>query len=211
MLVFFPLVGFVISSIVVFIYTFFSPSWYMAIVCSTLYMLLYGFLHTEAITDVADAIYASHNGKDPYLIIKEPTIGAMGLLYTVAFVILKIASLTYLFLNNLFFEFIVIAILSRVFIVIIIYFNDFRSSFVNLLKSSIKIQYLIFIIIIYSLLSFYLINLYIVYLIIIGFVVGFIFSRYFKNKLKFLNGDTLGCTLEITELIMLISIANLLV
>jgi len=136
MLIFFPLVGIVISGITILIYTTLTPSWYTAILCSILYMFLYGFIHTEAIADVTDALYATHSGKDPYKVIKDPTIGAMGLLYTVSFLILKIASLTFLFLNNLFLELIVITILSRLSILFIIHLNKFKSSFVNSLKSN---------------------------------------------------------------------------
>ena len=68
---------------------FFNPL-YSAFVCAVVYLALYGFIHTEAIIDVVDAWFASYSGKDAYKIMKESTIGAIGALYGVAFVLLKV-------------------------------------------------------------------------------------------------------------------------
>ena len=207
MILFFPLVGLVISSITVLIYTTLDPSWYTALICSVLYMLLYGFLHTEAVADVADALYATHSGKDAYKVIKDPTIGAMGLLYTSSFLILKVASLTFILLNNLFLEFIAIAMISRLSIVFLISLNDFKSSFVNTLKNSFNNISLIITNIIYISIIIYLIDIKAISLILSTIIISFIFVSYLKNKLKFLNGDILGANLELNELIMLIILA----
>ena len=209
MLFFFPFVGLIISSLTVLLYISIEPSWLMAILCSTLYMLFYGFLHTEAIADVADALYASHSGKDAYNIIKEPTIGAMGLLYTVSFFILKIASLTFIFLNNLYFELIVITIFSRLSIVYIIYLNSFKSSFVSTLKNSFTKFTLIIATFIYLAIAFSLIDISFLYLGLITIFTSYLFIKYLRKKLGFLNGDVLGANLELNELIMLITIASI--
>ena len=89
MLLFFPLVGSVLGAVTVGIFTLLEPlSWFGAVISAVIYMMLYGFLHTEAVMDVADAIYASHSGKDAYKIIKEPIVGAMGVLWSVGFMLL---------------------------------------------------------------------------------------------------------------------------
>ncbi len=204
MLFFFPLIGLVISTLTLLIYISLEPSWFTALLCAVLYMLLYGFLHTEAIADVSDALYASHSGKDAYKVIKEPTIGAMGLLYTTAFMILKIASLTFLFLNHLYLEFIVIAIFSRLSIVYIIYLNNFRSSFVSTLKNSLTKSILSISTLIYLSILFSLINVSFLYLGLVNIITSYLFIKYLQKRLGFLNGDVLGANLELVELVMII-------
>jgi len=204
MLLFFPLVGIAISVISILFYSIFESSWYTALLSSILYMILYGFLHTEAIADVIDALYAVHGGKDGFKIIKEPTIGAMGLLYTVSFLFLKLSSLTLVFLNNLFLELIVISILSRLSILYIIFFNDFRSTFVNSLKSSICFKYTIIASIIYCLFAILLTQISFFLLAMLTILTSYLFIDYLKRNLHFLNGDTLGMNLELNELVMLI-------
>ncbi len=81
MITFFPLVGLIIGLVIVGLYYLFFSKFglYGAIFCAIFYMVMYGFLHTEAIIDVVDAIYAKLGGKDSYKVIKEPTVGLWGL------------------------------------------------------------------------------------------------------------------------------------
>ncbi len=117
MLYFLPFMGFVLGVIVIFLYGFLENlEWFGALICAVVYMILYGFIHTEAILDVVDAIYAKHGGKDAYDVIKEPSVGAMGVLYALAFVILKLGAIVFLLLNNLFLEFISVLIISRFYV-----------------------------------------------------------------------------------------------
>ena len=44
---------------------------------------------------MVDAWFASYSGKDPYKIMKESTIGAIGALYAFGFVLLKVGIITY--------------------------------------------------------------------------------------------------------------------
>lgn len=206
-LYFLPLVGMILSSIIVFLYQFFYPSIYFAIFFSLFYMFLYGFLHTEAICDVVDALYAKHNGKDPYEIIKKPDIGAVGMLYTVSFLILKLSTLCMLLINHFYFEFIAIAAISRGSILYIIYKFKFRSSFVSLLKESLldkKIYTLFIVSFIYILILFFLVKFQVLALIFISFITSFIIVNRLKKELGFLNGDVLGFNIELNELVMMI-------
>lgn len=202
-----PLVGMVLSFVTVSLYSLFEPSLYFAVIFSLLYMFLYGFIHTEAIADVVDALYAKHGGGDPYKVIKEPTVGAMGLLYTTAFLIAKTATLAYLLINKAYFEFIVISILSRSSIMILIYNFQFRSTFVTLLKESLEKYHILFFSIIYILLSYFLAGTDIILLLSITTILSFYTVRKLYKKLGFLNGDVLGFNLEIIELVLMVSIA----
>jgi len=87
MLLFFPFVGLVLGLSTLMIFLLLEHTqWLAAIVAAIVYMMVYGFLHTEAVMDVADAMYAAHSGKDAYEVIKEPTVGAMGVLYALGLV-----------------------------------------------------------------------------------------------------------------------------
>jgi len=201
-----PLVGIVLPLIVISIYLLLPDTWISSILCSVLYMILYGFIHTEAIADVVDALYASHSGKDGFKVIKEPTIGAMGMLYSVSFLILKVVSLAYILKYEMFLQFLAIAMLSRVSILFVIYFYEFKSSFVNSIKESFEFNNLKKAVILHGIVIFLLIKFsFFLELFIVCIFTIFIVNK-IKNKLKFLNGDTLGVILELNELVLFLYI-----
>jgi len=205
---FLPFVGAVLSFLTIVSFNLLeSLTWLAAIICAFLYMMLYGFIHTEAILDVVDALYAKHGGKDAYEIIKEPTIGAMGFLYALAFVSIKVAAISMLLLNDLFLELICIAIISRVSVQFLVKIKEFKSSFVGLMKESFKSFKISFLL--YLLICFILIASKAFILFSIAFIVSFFFSLFLEKNLGFLNGDALGFNLEFVEIILLISVCLL--
>jgi len=140
-LFFIPFVGGVIALISTFLYLFLSsffPNLYAALLSISLYLFLYGFLHLEAVIDTIDALFASHSNKDAYKIIKEPTVGAIGVVFITLFIILKITLISYLFVNSIFLEFITAAIFSRLSIILVLrYFPIHKnSSLATLLKKA---------------------------------------------------------------------------
>ena len=67
-----PLLGLILGFITLVLYHFLADlSWFGATICAVSYIILYGFIHTEAIIDVVDAIYAKHSGKDAYEVIPD--------------------------------------------------------------------------------------------------------------------------------------------
>lgn len=144
MLLFLPLVGLSLGLMTLIFYSYLEPLlWFGALISAILYMVLYGFLHTEAVCDVADALYASHSGKDAYEIIKEPTVGAMGVLFSTVVIFLKVASIIFLFLNDYLMEFVAILIISQLSLLLLFEVHEFRSSFATELKNSLTKPYLI--------------------------------------------------------------------
>lgn len=205
-----PLVGAILGIITVLIYSFIENlELYGAVISALIYMILYGFIHTEAVLDVADAIYASHSNKDAYKIIKDPTVGAMGVLYAIALVIAKIVGITYLLLHNLFIEFIIIIIVSRLSLVILFRIHKFRSTFATQLKESLNQNHLIIAIIFITVISIY-IGYSAIIILFSGILLSIFISFWIKNKLSFVNGDVLGATLESVEVIMFLLIAKLI-
>jgi adenosylcobinamide-GDP ribazoletransferase len=207
MISFFPLVGFILSLTIVTLYTLIFSRFeiYGAILCAIFYMVMYGFIHTEAIIDVVDAIYAKLGGKDSYKVVKEPTIGAMGVLYSFSFVLLKVNFLVYLLLNGFLKEFIAITILSRLSILIIIDTFDFKSTFLMSLKSGLRWYHMAFALIFYISIGS-IITPYFILLFIFGLILAFFVAVVISRLIGFINGDVLGATLELVELILLFTI-----
>lgn len=182
-----PLVGFLLALITVgLFYILPFPLLYKAILCSILYLFLYGFIHLEAVTDTIDGYFASLSKKDIHEVMKEPQIGAIGAIGTFCFILLKVLALSYL-LYYQHYIFIVLALIisrSSLFFALGLEYHQ-ESSFINSLKSSFqtsKIVKLVFF-------PFNFLTLAIL--------------RNLKKHLGFLNGDTLGFNIELQEIIFL--------
>ena len=204
MLFFLPLVGLVLGFITIMIASW--GGWLAALFAAVLYMVLYGFIHTEAVCDVADAIYAKHSGKNAYEIIKEPTIGAMGLFYGLAFFTLKIAAMVALFLEGKYVEFVAVLLISRLSLLALIKLLSFKSTFINSLKNALDIRYLIVSFLLFSFVGLGLIGSEFLFFLLFGAVLSYIIARFIGAKLGFINGDVLGVTLESVEIILCIMI-----
>lgn len=204
MLFFLPLVGLVIGTVSIMIAS--QGGWLAALIAAILYMVMYGFIHTEAVCDVADALYAKHSGKDPYEVIKEPTIGAMGLFYGMAFFILKVAAIVALFLEGKYVEFLAILLISRLTLLVLIKLLSFKSSFINRLKEALESRYLLASLLLFSLIGLGLLGSSFLFYLIFGTILSTIISRFIGSKLGFINGDVLGVTLESGEIILFILI-----
>lgn len=207
MLLALPFVGLLLSGLVIGVFVALEPlGWLAAIIAGVMYMALYGFIHTEAIIDVADAVYAKHSGKDPYVIIKEPSVGAMGVLYGVSFLILKISALSYLLMHHLFLPFMAIAAISRISLLVLIRAYEFRSSFVSQLKESLPFLPLAIVISLYTALGGWFLSWHFMALLGIGIASALFLSSLAKRSLGFINGDVLGMSLEGVELILMLAV-----
>lgn len=210
MLLFFPFVGLFLGAITIGSFLLLeSLSWYGAILSALLYMILYGFLHTEAVMDVADAIYASHSGKDAYEVIKDPTVGAMGMLWSIGFILLKISGIVFLLMHHLFTPFIAVLIVSRLALLMLFYTQTFKSSFATQLKSSLSTKYLLTAFSLFGIIGFLLTSIYFITILVAGLILALIITLFIKSKIGFINGDVLGTTLESVEILLFILVALL--
>ena len=206
MLFFLPLVGLVLGFGTIVLFSFLENlTWFGALISAIIYMVLYGFLHTEAVCDVADAIYASHGTKDAYKIIKEPTVGAMGVLFSTAVMLLKVAGIVFLFLNHYLMEFVAILIISRLSLLLLFEVHEFRSTFATTLKNSLTKPYFISSFILFSLIGIMLISNFMT-LLLMGLLLALLISYIIKSKIGFVNGDVLGATLEGVEILLFIMV-----
>ncbi len=208
MLLFFPLVGLVLGILTVGLFQLLEPlSWYAAILSAVSYMILYGFLHTEAVIDVADAIYASHSGKNAYAVIKDPTVGAMGVLWAGSFILLKISGIVFLLMHHLFAPFISVLIISRLALLMLFYTQTFKSSFATQLKSSLTFKYLLSAFLLFGIIGFFLTSLQFILLLLAGVIFALRITLFIRSKIGFINGDVLGTTLESVEILLFIMVA----
>jgi adenosylcobinamide-GDP ribazoletransferase len=201
-----PLVGAILASLVIglniLLAEFFNPL-YAAFVASVVYLALYGFLHLEAICDVVDAWFASYSGKDPYEIMKEPTIGAIGGLYAFSFVLLKVGISTYVLYEEQYALFFVVLVFSRLnFMYLLQFFKFNKDSFLSLAFQGSGVGRLKIYTLVYVLFAMFIAPNAVV-LFIISLLSFYFVLKTLDKKFSFVNGDCLGFTLEHTELILL--------
>jgi adenosylcobinamide-GDP ribazoletransferase len=203
MLFWFPLTGVLLGIAMVLIYNALSSLSYLgAVIAALSYPVSYGFIHTEAVADVADALYARHGGKDAYEVIKDPRIGAMGVLWSVTVLALKSALVAYALMHHGTLLILSVFIASRTALLVTLYRFDFKSAFVSMLKKSLDFRLLLVTLFFYALLSVLLTPQAPLF---IGAAILFALfaSRILQTKLGFLNGDTLGAVLEANETLLL--------
>ena len=182
-----PIVGAILSSIIILFYTALPfHNLYSAFISSILYLFLTGFLHYEAVADTIDGWYASLAQKDIYEVMHEPQVGSIGSIGMVSFMLLEISALIYCFYEELYLVIFLAFILSRVGVYCALSFEYHeKSKFIISLKQSKK--------------DFKLLN---ILLFPIKLFVDYILNK-LQKKLGFLNGDTLGFLIVSLEIILL--------
>ncbi|WP_419771251.1 MAG: adenosylcobinamide-GDP ribazoletransferase [Candidatus Marinarcus sp.] len=205
-----PVVGLVLALICVGLFTLLKgvlPLTFAAILCSVIYLILYGFLHLEAVCDVIDGWYASLSGKDIYAIMKEPQIGAIGAIGTFLLILLKISALCFLLIYSKEQFFIIAAVFSRLGLIYGLSWFDFheKSKFALQLKSAATFQVTAFVSILFMVLSYFILDSTTVFIFLLLTLFVIFSSLYIlKKKFGFLNGDCLGFSLELSEVLLLI-------
>ncbi len=94
---FYPLVGFLLGSIL-FLFHYllepYFPSTHLNILLFGLWILLTGALHLDGLSDAVDALFVSKERATE--VMRDPHIGAMGMIFTTLFLILKASALWHL-------------------------------------------------------------------------------------------------------------------
>jgi len=199
-----PLVGLGLGLVTLGVVTALSHSGgYAPLIAAILYPMLYGYLHTEAVMDVTDALYGAHSGKDPYTIIKDPTVGAMGVLWGGGLLLLKTALLAAFLSGTHPLIWLTVPVLSRLGLVGLIASMTFRSRFIEQLHAAVPMRT-------FGLLALGVVGIGTVVfgwrMLILAFTAGltsYLTASTLQKRLGFANGDVLGTTLEITESVLL--------
>jgi adenosylcobinamide-GDP ribazoletransferase len=182
-----PLVGFILAILMVLLFVILPfPTIYKAVLCSILYLVSYGFLHLEAVCDTIDGYFASLSKKDVYAVMHEPQVGSIGAIGGFCFVLLKVLAISFLLYSECYIALIVALVLSRssLFFALDLEYHE-SSHFIKSIQNSFKTTVLMKLI----------------------FLPFRIFTKSILKTLKkhlgFLNGDTLGFTIELQEIIYL--------
>jgi len=213
----FPLIGVIFAILLYFIFetlTLFYKEYYIAIFCSLIYFILYGFLHLDALADIVDAYFASFSNKNIYEVLKDSHIGAMGVCSLIIFIALKTLALYEVFLSQNTLLILIIAFtLSRFSITVLLlhYKPHQKSIFANALKDSLsKSSFLIVTLFIFSFLILLTGVIKTVTIFSITYISTLFIAKKIENRFGFINGDVIGFNIEIIELILLNTLLLLL-
>ena len=197
---FYPLVGFLLSVILWAVYSFLTPYIplaHLGIIIFGLWVLLTGALHLDGFSDTIDGLYVS---KEKALeVMKDPHTGGMGMILTVTFLILKASSFASL---EAFYLLPIILMLSRLNAVLAIYFYPYISpnGMAALAKQEFK-QPQLLIALVYSILLVLMFNVFT--LLVSSLLVLFVIKLFFMKRYGGFSGDIYGFMIEVTELILL--------
>ncbi|MDF1881643.1 adenosylcobinamide-GDP ribazoletransferase [Sulfurimonas sp. MAG313] len=198
---FYPLVGFILGSIlygISLVLEPYIPNAHLHVILFALWVVLTGALHLDGLSDAIDALFVS---KDRAVeVMKDPHVGAMGMTYTGVFLILKASALITidaLYLLPL------ILMLSRFNVVLAIYFLPYiRENGMSTLakKEFIRPQLIVSIILVFATSLFFNQGL---ILLALALVSLFLFKLWFTKRFGGFSGDLYGFMIEGTELILL--------
>lgn len=207
--IYFPLVGLLLGLILaglnlMFTFFAFNPLLINAIVVITLISLT-GALHLDGLADTFDSLCSGKDKETMLKIMRDPHIGAMGVLSLISVILLKITILSSLDLNAKNIALIFMCVLSRWSLILPVYLFSYARkegkakgffgnlSFGELLFSTLAA--LLFACLIWNwkgLLVFTLV-----------FVFTYFFNRYVNKRIGGATGDTLGASLELNEVLIL--------
>jgi len=204
-----PFVGFVLGLISVLFFSILSSYVavpYAAFISAALYVSLYGFLHLEAVSDVIDAWFASLSGKDVSAVMKEPQVGAVGAVGTTVIVALKLAAITYLLINDSASMFLAAIVLSRYAGIVGLGVFDFKRGGEYTIRLSLSAGFgLIFFATVFylSLLAFPLDVAHVLLFTFFAIALMLVLLYKLDSKFGFVNGDCIGFSIVITEILLL--------
>ncbi|MCW9027270.1 MAG: adenosylcobinamide-GDP ribazoletransferase [Thiovulaceae bacterium] len=195
---FFPLVGLILGFILLgvnYILEPFVASTHLNIIIFSLLVLLSGALHLDGFADTVDGLYVKK--ENALEVMSDPHIGAMGMIITAVFLILKAS--TFIHLES-FYLLPFILMLSRFNAVLAIYFFPYiGGGMAKLAKDEFSKTQLIFAAVFTILFSM----LFSWELVLISLLTLFIISKFFVKRYGGLSGDIYGFIIELTELILL--------
>lgn len=197
---FYPLVGFLLGAVLWGVHALLSPyiaSVHLGIIIFALWVLLTGALHLDGFSDTVDGLYAP---KDRALeVMKDAHVGGMGMIISVAFLILKASSLAHF---ELFYLLPLVLLLSRLNAVLAIYFYPYisQSGMGTLAKEELTKKQML-LALFYSFLIVLLYNK--LLLLVSALLVLFVIKSIFVKRYGGFTGDIYGFTIEVTELVLL--------
>jgi len=200
---FYPLVGLILGSILALFFYLFEgllPETYLYVLTFALWVLLTGALHLDGVADVLDALFVSRNRREAVL--KDPHIGAMGFIFTLLFMIIKLTALMQV---DLIYLLPMLLMLSRFNAVIAIYFFDYirKDGMGSLAKEELKGWQVFIALVMISSIGF-IDNSYLFLWMLVALLLSLLLTyglakKYFGG----FSGDLYGLLIEMSELFLL--------
>jgi cobalamin 5'-phosphate synthase/cobalamin synthase len=196
---FYPLVGFLIGAILWGVHSLLQtqlPPAHLAVLIFTLWILLTGALHLDGLSDTIDGLFVSK--ERAFEVMKDAHVGGMGMIFTFAFLALKLSSLIYF---EAYYLLPVLLMISRLNATLAIYFFPYASKGVGaLLKEELSLKMVLFALF-YSCVLVYFFSFGTAFF--LSLLVGLLCAAFFVKRLGGLSGDIYGFIIEVSELILL--------
>lgn len=207
-IIYFPIVGYIIGMFLALFYKFsifYFDKIIIAFLVIIIEIIITGGLHIDGLSDTVDGIYSGREKEKIIEIMKDPNVGAFGVLSIIILVIFKFL-LIYKIDNNLFIILLMMPVFSR-------FCSVFSSRIGNYPKKDGLGNIFIGQVNNYQLLISFIFTLpllYLNFLIYIAFIINIIFTyffvKYITKKIDGITGDTLGAMVEVNELLFLLII-----
>lgn len=201
--IFFPIIGIIISSLMYLILSQITlPIYLVSIIFIVLNIIITGGIHLDGYLDTCDAIYSYQSKENKLRIIKDPTIGAFGLIHLITIILVQFVFLNIALINNQLFLVCMVFIYSRSFSNLFISYSSIQENDMLELTYHLPYQkyYLVLSLIIITMTSF-IINDYLIVSICVLFTIYIkhILKKHFDN----LCGDHCGYYIVCLETILL--------
>jgi len=168
------------------------------IILFVLLIILYGGLHFDGLSDTVDGLFVP---KERALeVMKDPHAGTMGILF--GFLTLLLSLSAFVQIDDML-KLLPVLMASRFFATFILYKFDYisQNGIATQIKSEITFSHILF-----SFLAVLLIaisvDLSLLFVVLFGAVIAYVIALFFKRRYGGVNGDILGATILLSELVM---------
>jgi cobalamin 5'-phosphate synthase/cobalamin synthase len=198
---FYPLVGALLGVILALSYTFLSnffPPLHVSIMVLALWVVITGALHLDGFSDTIDGLFVSKQRS--FEVMKDPNIGAMGMIFTLIMILLKASALLHV---SDFFELIFILMLARYNSVLAIYLYPYlsKNGMGALAKEEFGSKELFFSTLMVLAVLFFSTNA--LLLLSISLINLYLLKLFFIKRYGGFTGDIYGFVIEFSELVLL--------
>jgi len=205
----FPLVGLVLGLFIAALdiaYSRLFPANFSSALLLVSYIAMYGGFHLDGLVDTVDGLVGGRDREHALKIMKESTIGAIGVVALVLLLLLKYAAIGSLSREARLGGLILMPVIGRWTEVIMVYGSRYAREGAGLGKpftEYVKKKEVVIATLITVVISWFTLNYIGLLIIFFTLLFGVGMKRYFKNKLGGITGDLLGFGGELSELLML--------
>ena len=198
---FYPLVGLILGSVLALLQYLLSgifPDLHVSIMILVLWVLFSGALHLDGFSDTVDGLFVPK--KRSFEVMKDPNVGAMGMVFSVVFLLLKASALLHV---THWTQLALILMLARYNAVLAIYFYPYlsKNGMGFLAKKEFTFKHLIFST--FSVIGVVLFTLNGWILLFVSIFAFLMMKIFFIRRYGGFSGDIYGFVIEMTELILL--------